>query len=344
MWHYQHFYFDGTYNTMKLENFDRQPLYDIFSHLYHYGYYGVRYFWILSGFVFCVTYLSRPVSGYEFTVRRFARLYPLHLVTLLVVAALQIALLKINGHFSIYPYNNLYHFVINILMIPAWGFQEGYSFNAPIWSVSVELIVYVVFFFMLNPMRRHPVWMVVFLIAFGFLLRDLAKLREIGECFIYFFVGCFIFLSICRFFSLTPTARRGIGSVGVIVAIALAILLARHSAVFSFEQRAAVLSTVLIAGLGVFECVYPIRTGVLDWIGHSSYGVYLWHVPIQLAIILAASLMGASVPMIASKPEFLIAFVASTLAVAWLGFRYLESPAQDLILGRLLKRKVEARA
>ena len=47
----------------------------------------------------------------------------------------------------IFENNDLYHFVLNILFISSWGLEKGMSFNQPIWSVSFELIVYILFFF-----------------------------------------------------------------------------------------------------------------------------------------------------------------------------------------------------
>ena len=28
-----------------------------------------------------------------------------------------------------------------------WGFEKGYSFNGPVWSVSAEVLIYFIFFF-----------------------------------------------------------------------------------------------------------------------------------------------------------------------------------------------------
>jgi peptidoglycan/LPS O-acetylase OafA/YrhL len=344
IWHYQHFYYEGTFNPINAMTRHQQPLYTLISPLYHYGYFGVRYFWMLSGFVFTITYLSRPVGGSEFVIRRFARLYPLHFVTFIIVAALQMILLHVNGRFSIYPYNDAYHFVLNIFMIPAWGFEAGYSFNAPIWSVSIELIVYAAFFFSLSMLRYSPYLTISGFLLLGSMLMNIAETKLVGECFLYFYAGCFIVVLLCRVFSLKRQHRLYLGGIGAIAGLSLTALLARHSALVSFEQRATVLSAILITGLGVFEATVPIRTRVFDWLGHSSYGIYLWHVPIQLVIILATSLAGTSLIAIASEPSFLIAFTVGTMAVALLGYLYFEAPAQNLILVRYLKRAAEAPA
>ena len=65
--------------------------------------------------------------------RRFSRLYPLHFATLLFVAAAFLA-------FGPYIYeSDAYHFVLNVLLASSIGFEKGYSFNGPSWSISVVL-------------------------------------------------------------------------------------------------------------------------------------------------------------------------------------------------------------
>ena len=46
-------------------------------------------FWTISGFVFTNIYISRNINLKKFFISRFARLYPLHFLTLVLVAILQ---------------------------------------------------------------------------------------------------------------------------------------------------------------------------------------------------------------------------------------------------------------
>src|SRR6218665_1310018 len=90
VWHYQHFYYVGGVPV----GFSReaQPWFQWLQPLYHHGFLGVQAFWCLSGFIFFWKY-AQPVAGgrvagWRFAALRFSRLYPLHLLTLLAVAAL----------------------------------------------------------------------------------------------------------------------------------------------------------------------------------------------------------------------------------------------------------------
>src|SRR5664279_1521754 len=77
------------------------PLYGALSMFYNSGYYAVDWFWVLSGYVFFMKYsqvlADEKISALGFFERRFSRLYPLHLFTLLLVVALQVAYLNAFG-------------------------------------------------------------------------------------------------------------------------------------------------------------------------------------------------------------------------------------------------------
>ena len=88
-YHYMHFAMIGTDHERYFEYLDYQPARAAFAILYDWGFYAVQLFWMISGFVFAAVYFGREATTREFVVNRFARLYPLHFLTLLVVAVLQ---------------------------------------------------------------------------------------------------------------------------------------------------------------------------------------------------------------------------------------------------------------
>jgi peptidoglycan/LPS O-acetylase OafA/YrhL len=108
---------------------------------------GMEMFFPLSGFVIAYMYADRigaSAGSYrDFLVKRFARIYPVFLLTFLVVAALvgaaSIAHVTLNYGSRFTPLS----FIGNIFMlqclpgIPAW--------NVPAWSVSAEVLAYVAF-------------------------------------------------------------------------------------------------------------------------------------------------------------------------------------------------------
>ncbi len=148
LWHWQHFANKGNFLP---QNFAResQPLYKILRLFYEKGEAGVEYFFLLSGFIFFWRYKesiqTKATSAWTFSVQRFSRLYPLHLVTLVVVGVLQELYTYREGVSFVYPYNDAYHFFHNLCFASSWGLEKGGSFNAPIWSVSIEVLLYAIF-------------------------------------------------------------------------------------------------------------------------------------------------------------------------------------------------------
>lgn len=116
---------------------------------------GVGFFFVLSGFI--LTYVYRDFTGHSvrsFYVARFARLWPVHLVTFLIAALV----IQPNALFS-----PLYAITapINLLMLHAWIPINGlvFSWNAPSWSISAELWFYILFPF-LAATSRLGMWFV----------------------------------------------------------------------------------------------------------------------------------------------------------------------------------------
>ena len=171
LYHYQHFitYRGSQYipNEIPFENY--------FGWFYRNGGSGVQVFWCLSGIIFAHVYqtrvANREISIPQFFWRRFSRLYPLHFLTLLIVAGLVFVLREATDltHF-IYEFNDMKHFLLNIVFANYWGFQSGTSFNGPVWSVSIELIAYLVFVIVATSIRLLPQKLhspIVFLIAWS---------------------------------------------------------------------------------------------------------------------------------------------------------------------------------
>lgn len=144
--HYSHFKF-----LKASRAFDRtkQPLYDVLRPVYTDGGDGIYVFWAISGFIFFKTYKDSIASGAtsfrDFCVRRFSRLYPLHFATLVLVAVLQLAYTRLRSEPFVFTNNNLTQFVLNLVMLNGWG-PAPWAFNAHFWSVSVELVVYAMFY------------------------------------------------------------------------------------------------------------------------------------------------------------------------------------------------------
>lgn len=111
--HWQNFFLLADAEQGNYEGRD-QPLWLFLSPIYQHGHLAVDLFFSLSGFVFFCFYAQKisrgEVSGLNFFVLRFSRLYPLHLLTLVCAAIGQWAFYSLHGRYMAYSHNDLYHF------------------------------------------------------------------------------------------------------------------------------------------------------------------------------------------------------------------------------------------
>ena len=136
------FHFRHSYGINNVVNFDW---------LVDKGYWGVDFFFVLSGFVLSYNYFSKfngPDFGFayykRFLVKRLARIYPLHLFTLVIHAILLFIGYKIGQEIVFHGRCGLDSAVGNILLVHAWGFFPSLTWNYPSWSISAEWFAYLI--------------------------------------------------------------------------------------------------------------------------------------------------------------------------------------------------------
>ena len=340
-WHWQHFFYAGHELT---SNFTRetQPLFSFFFLFYRSGWLASDLFFSLSGFIFFWLY-SQAITNHTMTPRtffilRFSRLYPLHMVTLMSVIVGQAIYTSIHGDTFIYANHDARHFILNILMIPSIGLEHGYSFNGPIWSVSVEVVLYAVFFVVCWHTKPRLLYLIA-LSATGFLA--VSNLYEpVGRGLGSFFLGGCVhqfFLCVLRSRHLTP-----ISVMAVIATIAMwcgtiywSYSEAFHGASGWLGRLSSIFPmTILFPSTILSLALVESRRGTLgkriSFLGDISYSSYLWHFPLQLVFVLVAPLVGATTLSFQSAASLILYFV-TLVAISLASYKFIERPAQRRI-------------
>lgn len=361
-WHWQHFFMVNS--QAIIPNRNDLPFYSSLFPFYDSGWMAVDFFFMLSGFVMSWTYLerirSRSTGMGRFAILRLSRLYPLHLLTLLAVAILQYGYMRLNGHGFVYQFNNLYHFSLHLFMASQWGFQRGPSFNDPIWSVSVEVLLYALFY-LLARFTGYSVKIFISLSLLGFLLFAINFASGLGRGLFCFFIGCLLAEGL-------KTANRFDSRTRVEAATYLCLVVAMFATVGYYQHHvgdalAKVMSAMAAAGLPslsslqnemaerlrrifdyaiIVTLFYPVFMFSLMMIerrvhrfvapaagfGNISYSSYLIHFPLQLicVLIFPAELMrmGGAVGEIV-----FLSFLAVLLSLSFCSYSFFERPAQN---------------
>jgi peptidoglycan/LPS O-acetylase OafA/YrhL len=338
VFHYQHWAFVGLSGPGFVKT--DQPFYGPLSFFYDYGSYGVQVFWCISGFIFFWKYgrtiSEGRVSGRTFFALRFSRLYPLHLATLLFVAIMQYMYRTEVGEYFVYHYNDLRHFLLQLGMASNWGLQAGDSFNGPIWSISIEVLVYTLFYLGLRAWGSSlPGLLAVLAVAMLIIVLKISD-HPVFQCVRFFYTGCIVAVAY-EYSRHSASLRRLLASTGLmalaVATAALAYGLIRPLQYVSIAAPAAIYVAVAFVRLrGTWAAVVALA-------GNTTYASYLLHVPLQILLCLALHMLGIDVPW--RNPAFLILFLSGTLALSHLCYVYYEMPAQRILRSRMMmSRKV----
>ena len=165
----------------------------------------VHFFFTLSGFVMYLNYHNKLIdfsSVKNFLKKRFFRLYPLHLLFLIIFLIIEVSkyfaqikygLVANNEAFSI---NNFKTFLGNIFLIQT--FFDYNTFNTPSWSISAEYYTYMIFALVFLFMKKNN--LLIFISLAGILIFRINSEIGLGiektylsflDCVYCFFIGVF---------------------------------------------------------------------------------------------------------------------------------------------------------
>jgi peptidoglycan/LPS O-acetylase OafA/YrhL len=356
-WHWQHFFaMSGIWQPGW--NRAAQPFFWALKPLYEAGWAAVDLFFALSGFVFFWLYgqaiAARTVGGARFSLLRFSRLYPLHFATLMLTALLQFWFWQRSGHYFIFESGDWPRFVAALGMAQQWlpPTEEQY-FDGPAWSVSIEVLLYILFFLFCRVGLMRPRNM---LIVAALALLVIPYNEFIARGVMGFFIGGAVWRG-------TEWVRRRPNAKAIALALAVLALLSWGLAIaedytgvlHAYAYWAVghlspeigrfyigesddlfllpfifVISPLTIAALALNEQLLGLRLQRLAFLGDISYSTYLLHFPMQLTCVLVALHFGLG-PMVFMNPLAILAFFAALIAIGAASHYGFERPLQSAI-------------
>lgn len=138
---------------------------------------AVDFFLVLSGFILSHSYLynkNKTHSPREFICHRIARLYPLHILTLLTFI---LAATFVNDEFPMQNGDSFFIFMQHLTLTQNIGLNhQGATFNYPSWSISVKFWINIAFILFISRATKNAT---LFAIALGGLLLLYGKIGHL---------------------------------------------------------------------------------------------------------------------------------------------------------------------
>lgn len=319
-------------------------------HVIDYGHGRVGFFFMLSGFVLCHAYESKLLQGqlsyWAFVTRRFLRIWPLHILVAVPLAAW---LLWRTGA------ADLPVVLVNFLLLQSWVPVYDYyaSLNAPSWSLSAELFLYTVFPLLVRISPRYLRIFAVMLVLWSFVAPAILALCGYGHVmnpdgtvgFGYWFTGInplmrltefVIGMVLCRFvrskehYSLPVWAD----SVALLAFVGSMVLFSSLRSVLPdvFLNQAFYLPGLTFLVLALAEgrggtSHWLARQRTLRFLGESSFALYIIHGPVLRRGFDLYYRFHEPMPLLA----FTVLLLAGCVATGCIVHLYVEMPLQRAV-------------
>jgi peptidoglycan/LPS O-acetylase OafA/YrhL len=136
------------------------------------GYLWADFFFILSGFIMTYVYQKQFETGitiqsfFAFMRLRFARLYPVHLLTLgwlIVLYIIVVKLCQVTLEPVLQSVFNPSSIVLHLLMLHGFNTVWSTTWNIPAWAIGSEWLMYLVFPFLVFSMQKKRLLFIILL-------------------------------------------------------------------------------------------------------------------------------------------------------------------------------------
>jgi len=310
---------------------------------------AVTLFFVLSGFI--LTYVHSDLKNrgdiFRFYTARVARIWPLHILTLLVALHLP------------YTDRNILVFFLNFLLVQSWSpdLLVAMSFNGVAWSISNEIFFYLLFPLVIISRRHFTLWYIgaIALVAAVITAGNILGPGAMGDVapswrnfahvappvrFLEFLTGVGFGLLFLRFreLRLSSVAWTGLEILALFavyatsqfdrsVALAYSLLGQVGGDWFVFSGNFPIIGLVVVCfayGGGLVSRILSLTPLVI--LGEISFSTYMLHQLIQRLWSGAGWTDGTW------RPASYVLILVVIYGASYLSWRFLERPARRLIL------------
>lgn len=329
---------------LQLDPNYRMPL-GPFTPLVDRGYLWVDFFFMLSGYILSLSYFDRLGSGRRsdvigFLRARIARILPMHLAALALLAALVLAFRPTQAmlggarFWSFLDAPDFDYLILQAALVHIWNTGAALSWNIPSWSISAEMHVYLLVPLIAVALAKWPrrvclVASIAAVLIYGYILTTRTSLDVLDplavlRCLAGFLVGVSIEQARRRHGALSDllaTTMQAASLAGMMLALM----------VFRSDWLAIPFLALLLASTGDDRGVLaaPLSRSPAQMLGKISYSLYLLNFPIILLGDLAWRFRPAS--SVAMQGTWCLGMALALIATAFVTFHVVEAPFRTLL-------------
>lgn len=299
--------------------------------LFAHGYLFVDFFFVLSGFVIATAWegrLTHVEQTWRFLVRRFGRLWPLHVSILAAFVGVSLA----EGDLNHDERHSVAAIATNLLLVHGLGMHGDLTWNGPSWSISVEAMLYVLF--ALLALFRWRVWVYAGLIVVGlgvltaFAPNGMASTFDYGvfRGFAGFFTGALL--------TRAPAARLGSGAELLVILMAGTFVWLNQMTILAPAIFGSVVYVFAHANGSISKVLEAL---VFRKLGEWSYSTYMIHAAVVAVIWKLAPGIGLTEGggMLHSPSDQLtglvaVAYVLTVVGLSAVSYALIEQPGRNL--------------
>ena len=312
----------------------------------------VDLFFIMSGFIIYHVYgeffkFNIHTKSFNKYIRaRLARVYPLHIFTLILTI-----ILVVIAHFKWDEFFNLHAIPTHMLMLQSFGLHSIYTWNVPAWSISAEFAAYIIFplfafalfrFKIITPIVISALTIFIYcLLAFKLSKSNgTTGLYNLDQTYDYGYLrGIAGFLAGGMIYQLYLKKIFYFLKADAILIILFTLLFAcLHFGVTDLLFIPVFLLLVLSSAYNTGRVKRFLGNRFLQWLGDISYSVYLMQFPLMILVIALLPHFGISwngpyslhLPYWQAALSCLV-FLAILIGISALSYQFIERPFRKLI-------------
>ncbi len=292
IWHYQH--------AVPLSSV---PFYNYFSNFYEScGDFLLEIFFMLSGFGMVLGYEKRILDGNvsfdKYIKKRIARIFPLMIIALIITTILQAIFVSYTGASCVYEYFDIYHFFLNLYGVTGTVVGGQLSFNGPAWYLGVVVVLYAVYYVVVslckdrisieNMMYLYLAIALLGIVSFAGFDGTYILINEwVRRGIACFFTGCFL-AKLDERLKADNKKRTVVGYCAFAIVVICCSIAHIYGPVVWGNTRLAFMVGMWPLII-ISMCCIPWLSRIASlkfftWLGSISFGIYLFHFPVQVMI------------------------------------------------------------